>query len=270
MTFTEKGLTADNLDLKFRGDPAQLSIAMPDQGNNKGALQFDLRGRLGLGALLGKQAPLFEPFFDGRSHWKVELTIPKRSANRGPRFSIDFQSDLVGTTVDLPKPLAKTAKLERPLKGRAEIADGMRLTLAYAPDAQALIQLTRDNGKLRFNRGELRINDGTPELPDKPGLQTFARLDKFDLTALGSGKPLPDWFTTLQAQIDELVVGGQRLHHTNVDLTNKVNELYLDLEGKDVAGQIIVPAVLDSRRPIRVQLQHMVLSSDSANSNSTG
>ena len=264
LTFTERDLNAAKLKVEFRGDPAQLSITTLQKGSDKGALQFNLRGQLGLNALLGKQAPLFEPYFAGRSDWNVQLTIPKQAAKTDPRFSIDFQSALDGMSVKLPKPLAKTTKVKRSLKGHAEIGTDMHLTLDYAPDAQALIQLTRDNGKFSFNRGELRIDSGTPELPNEPGLKTLARLDEFDLAAFGAGEPLPEWFKTLQAQIGELAIGQQRLQNTTVSLTNSKNGLNLQLQGKDVAGRIVVPAAVNKSHPIQAQLRHMVLSLNDA------
>lgn len=263
LKFTERDLNAEQLKLKFRGDPARLNIATVKAGTGREALQFQLQGQLGLNALLDKQAVLFEPHFSGRSDWNVVLTIPKKPLHDASRFSIDFQSDLAGMKVDLPKPLAKPAADKRTLKGRAEIGTGMRLSLDYAPDAQALIQLIRENGKLQFHRGELRINSGAPELPVEPGLNTIARLREFDLSALGAGsEALPDWFTHLQADIDELTIGEQRLRNTAVRLTQQNQELHLQLQGNDVSGQIIVPASLSSQRPIRAQLQRVLLSSD--------
>lgn len=118
--FSDDGFSADSLAASAAGEPIELSISAGEFTSTPAhAAEASLRGDVPAQALFGEY-PELAPYLarlSGRSSWAVELAVPDDGAPQQLRV----RSDLVGTEVALPAPLAKAPELARALDVRLEL-----------------------------------------------------------------------------------------------------------------------------------------------------
>ncbi|MBB5208559.1 YhdP family protein [Chiayiivirga flava] len=111
--FSEKGFSAEELNVGFGGAVATLNVAVGDYTSSEAWIaQASLRGRFGVDALLAPREALhwLRPWLRGESNWVLELSVPRGDGARAAVQNLRVASDLVGTAIDLPAPLRKPAE----------------------------------------------------------------------------------------------------------------------------------------------------------------
>ena len=278
LLFDQDSLKASDLKLNFRGSPARLAIAMKGKpGQKDRQMHFRLRGQLDRNALLGPTADALQSQISGRSDWDVLLKVPlddlAQNSEQNNNYQLELHSDLRGMAINLPAPLAKSRDSKKNIKLDVLIKPDKTLQLAidYAKNTHAsthaLLQLSDDNGEVRFDRGELRINSGIAQLPVESGLNIIARLAKYDAlsnSTAGSdngvdGHTLPDWFNQLQANIGELKVGDYVLSDTQIQLRRSSKQSEIKLNGQHINGELIIPDRPKINQPLQVSLKKLAL-----------
>lgn len=119
--FSQDGFAAESLAVAVDGEPAQftLKVGAPYTGDPALVAVARLHGELPPGTLLAHHEPLLwlGDWLAGKSAWSVGVDIPATVRGRASLPSrLHVESDLVGTTVSLPAPLAKDAATSMPLR----------------------------------------------------------------------------------------------------------------------------------------------------------
>ena len=268
LRFTESGLEAKGLQAWLRGEPIRLDLDLVGRMGRRD-LRARLRGRLGPRALVGEPAAkALERVVGGKSLWEATLTVPAhRRARRddSPPFRLDLTSDLRGVVVRLPAPLGKTADESRPLRIslRPRPRDVLELMLDYGEGVRAALELVDLAHDPRLTRGELRINAGAAKLPETPGLAVFAELPRWEWAAVSAAPAAvasPGFgLRSLDARIGELALGRRTVAGVTVNAVRQDDELRVALDGKALAGRVIVPDQPSLERPISAALQRLHL-----------
>ncbi|MGY0558207.1 MULTISPECIES: YhdP family protein [unclassified Lysobacter] len=140
--YSRNGFSAPELRVRHDGRAGTLSLRAGEglvrhPGN---IFEGKLVATFGSDALLQRAPELgwLAPYMDGRSQWSVELTVPKSAAGQTTATRLRLESDLRGTALSLPEPLAKPAgevlatSVETPLplgSGEIQVALGDVLAL---------------------------------------------------------------------------------------------------------------------------------------------
>jgi uncharacterized protein (TIGR02099 family) len=262
LNFTRSGLEAKDLRLVFRGQPARLNIGKPSK--DRGGIRFRMHGTFSVEELLGKSGAVLQPYLPGRSRWDIVLTAPPKQPGIRLPYDLTLSSDLHGTEVRLPPPMGKAANQKRTLSATTQLgkSDDLVLDLSYNVHTRALLELTDYRTKPNFKRGELRINTGSPQLPEHLGLNVAAHLARFEPTALLTAAPSsspPSWLNTVQARFDELALGNHTFPDVGIDLKVREDAVTIGLSGKTLAGRLDLPMVRDSNTPVSVKLRRLTL-----------
>jgi uncharacterized protein (TIGR02099 family) len=261
--FTEAGLTAKELRLLWHDEPVRMDIDTDPQPG--GDTRFHLYGQLSLRALAGSAADALAPYAEGRGQWDAVLAVPP---GRLDTFTLELASDLEGIQVKLPPPLAKPAATSRPfsLHARLDHSAELQLQLHYEPDTQAVLEIVAFPEQPRFSRGELRINSGAARLPKAPGLAVVAHLPRLTLAApapLTLRTPLvPSWLSTLDARLDELVIGKQSFAQVAVSARQRDDRLTVALDSQTLAGRLALPTLPGRETPLEIELQRLLLNTN--------
>jgi uncharacterized protein (TIGR02099 family) len=134
--FSERGVAAEGLEVRFGDQPGRFDLAIGSFSADPGhAAEARLQGRFEPRTLLAAQPAVewLQPFMIGASEWLLELAVPIDSDSVPTRLRV--RSDLVGTRLALPAPLAKSAAVQMPL--------------------DLAIDLPSERGKLELKLGEL-------------------------------------------------------------------------------------------------------------------
>jgi uncharacterized protein (TIGR02099 family) len=265
LTFTADGLSSDRIDLRFRGDPATLTIEPPLPTQREPTSRIRLRGAFELQTLLGEVAAALAPHVSGRTDWDLTVSVPATARDLAAGVDIAAVSDLRGIVVTLPPPFGKRADEIRRLTVRAKLPSGepLRASVNYGHDIEAAIEFAGLPSDPHLERGELRIDAGTARLPEWPGLAVVANLQEFDISTAVDGRSqfvtLPAWISGMEVQVQKLTVRHLVLTNVNLIVSRHDDAAQVDVTGGDVAGRIRIPAVPDRDHPVQFDIRRLVL-----------
>lgn len=172
------GFDAERLAVRHDGAPARLSLRAGDETRDRRqAFEAVLEGNLSADRLLQRVPELgwLQGRASGRSDWTALLTIP-RAAGKAPPAHLQLRSNLAGTALDLPAPLAKPAATSLPAtidttlpigEGEVRVVLGKRLALRARSTTQTGVRVVLGS-------------DTVAEPPPPSGLVVTGRTDALD------------------------------------------------------------------------------------------
>lgn len=203
------GFAAERLAVRHDGAPARLSLRAGDETRDpRQAFEAALEGNLAADRLLQRVPELgwLQGRASGRSDWVALLTIPRgaaparsaaarpgasrpATADQSPPAHLQLRSNLAGTALDLPAPLAKPAAAVLPAtidttlpigEGEVRVVLGRRLALRARSAAQTGVRVVLGS-------------DTVADPPPPSGLVVTGRTDALDAlewvaVARGGGK----------------------------------------------------------------------------------
>jgi uncharacterized protein (TIGR02099 family) len=249
--FTDGGVLAPALEVRYAGQPARFSLAVGDFASDpEHAAEASLGGRLDPRTLLAAQPALewLHPYLLGASEWLLELVVP---AAEQANSTLTISSDLVGTRIGLPAPLAKADAVQMPLALRLE------LPAALPGDAAPARRLELRLGELLRLSGALGDSGrfdgvaafGTADTVDPParGIRVIGQAAVLDIAgwaglalATADGEGL---LADLDLSTGELDLAGRSFSDTRLRFSrNAAGGARLDVGGTGLQGVVEFPA----------------------------
>lgn len=275
--FDQKGFRADNLQAKWHGSPALLSIALGgDTGNPAYQLQAALTGAFSPVAMLQDYPDLaaLSKIAQGTAKFRIGFDIAAGGKPEDAPKSLSVQSDMRGITLQLPAPLDKPASTALPMDLR------LGMPIAGAEIDLALGDLLRARGHLpdaaAKKPASLGVMFGTsqPEIPAS-GMVVNGRAPTLDLggwaqlaagegaasnpqtsTAAAAVSGLPA-LTSAQVTTPQALAFGTKLGELSLHFAADVGADVISFDGKSLAGTLTLPTENLSQRGISANLQHL-------------
>ncbi len=252
LRFTHDGLLADALDASYRQRPAKLTVAI---GSFVAEASHVFEARVSgvyPAAVVFADVPVLAPVvahWQGESTWQAEVAVAAPVDGRA-RTQLTLDSDLLGTAIDLPEPLAKPATASWPLhidldlpyagqRARLRLGDVLAAT-AQLPDANKAFGL-----RLQFGAGDA----GEPPASDIVIGGRVRQLDTggwLDVVGADSGTA-EGLVRSIDVQADDLLLGGRHFAQTRLAIDNAPQATHIRVDGAAIAGQLDIPRPLDAR-----------------------
>jgi uncharacterized protein YhdP len=232
---------------------------------DKSNIIFDAVGTTRLEALSQRvDLPVF-PYLAGQSKWQASLMIPLMNENRTAKPTLRLESNLVGTAVQYPQPLAKSVEDERSLAMVAEFGEeGSVWHLGYGDEILAgVFELASNNGHSELKRGELHLG-AAAQLPEDEGLRIAGKVQHFDSDA---------WWPVIFADEKnnkeslvnrvDMVFGSaelfdQTFHDVELNAIHFPGVWSADVKSKELGGNIRLPDMPE--QVVEMDLSHFHLS----------
>jgi uncharacterized protein (TIGR02099 family) len=245
--FSDAGFEAAGLQVTFEEAPGEFTLQVGEAYTGDAALaaRASLSGQFAPQVLLARHPPLawLDPWLSGRSNWTLRLDVPRATAGTAaPASRLSIDSDLVGTTISLPAPLAKPAgealalSLRAPLpvrQGEVELAlaDLMRLRARIGDDdtLTGLLQMGAGDD-LPLPAQGLAVA-GTASDLDVAGWIGFAAQGE------GAGNLGP-----VDLQVRSLDLLGSVFADTRLQLRRESGQVRVQVAGAGVAGSVEIPS----------------------------
>ena len=287
--FSDRGFAADSLAVTLDGDPAvfSLDVGAGYTGDAALAARATLTGELPADTLLARHEPVawLGDWFTGRSQWDVTVEIPETPvAGDAPPSRLRVASDLVGTGIALPAPLAKDGaqalplRLDAPLplhagemtlqlgdtlmamRARADtdgdLAGRIRFGAATVDAALPARGLVVDGrvtaldaaGWIGFAAGGAGAPDATDAVP--PSEAAVAQPGDAPATTAATtpvaraGGPGADAVREIDLQVDALDLLGSPLGEARVQLRRGAAVTRVQVTGAAIAGSVEIPETL--------------------------
>jgi uncharacterized protein (TIGR02099 family) len=277
-TFELHNLEARASDLRglFLDGPFTASVT-PDVGMARapdGAVAVNVQA---VGRASGSRLPGFIGLPEGigmrgAASWDLVLRSERPSATAGWTTHVNVATNLVGVTIDAPKPFAKAADQARDTRVRLDFNPDDRNDVAIeSGGARAQLSFLERDGRWQLDRGLARFDGGPMPRTPRTGLQVVGDWPEFDLgewLALGSSTSgrgqLADWLGRVDVRLEEARVFGYQLRDVQAQLDEDGTNWLVDLECPMVEGRVTVPLDTRSDAPILLDLRKLVLQSTPA------
>lgn len=249
-SYDREGFTADALRVLHDGQPGQLDLRagaghVRDRGN---AFEAGLDATLDADALLDYAPDLawLKPRVAGRSPWTVLVSIPKSAAaataDATPPARLRLSSNLIGTRLSLPVPLAKPAAASLATAVETSLPFGAGdITVAFGQRMALRARSGSGQTGVRVVLGGDRVGEAAPA----SGLVASGRTPELDaiewmaLTAGGGGNALP--LRSLDITTDELRLLGGGFADVRLRAHPVAGATRIRADGPTLAGTLSVP-----------------------------
>lgn len=264
LRFNQKGMTVDGLDAKFRGRPVKLALAIGGAASDpRHAFEASLSGRYPATTVFADVPAILPALtrFPGDSTWKAGVDIDTSAA--GGRKRLTLQSDLRGTAIQLPAPLAKDADAALPFK--------LTLDLPYAGQAfeatlgnLVTVKARLSDAKRPF-AARVEFGTATPTAPPTQGVSIGGRAPDFDaggwidLARLNSGEGgrIGGVLQGIDLRVDDFLIGGRGFGEMRMNIDSNAAAATIRLDGKAAAGTLTIPNVDLASRGVTAKFQHV-------------
>ena len=168
LNFTEKSLSAQNVNTEILGGPAKFSL---NTGTDK-IIHINASGHIQEAGIQKLASNVMTNALQGSTDWLGEITINK------PLVDVNIHSNLVGMAITLPAPLGKTAvqKSEFSLIKKQTSPTADNIDINYANVLSAKILRSDKGGNLVFDRADVGVNMPAAT-PKEAGLTLHGKME---------------------------------------------------------------------------------------------
>ncbi|WP_291212452.1 YhdP family protein [Dokdonella sp.] len=241
--FTQQGLAAEALDVTYRERPAKLSLDIGSFASDPAhALELRLDG-LFPAATVFADAPVLAPVvahLQGESAWSALVAVGAVDSGAAP-IHLTLDSDLVGTTIDLPVPLDKSATARWPLHIALDLPyAGQRVAVRLADLLAISAQLPADDKpfgmRLRFGAadagmppaGEILVDGNLPQLDAGAWIEL----------ALAGGGTAGAAAHAIDVRGADVVLGGRHFADVRLAIENLAQATRIGIDSAALAGTL--------------------------------
>ncbi len=263
--FTQKGVSAENLQVVALDTPLSVDAASQPQANGQHNTLISIRGDIPVSRVLERLDIPFGHYFKGRSAWLVELNIaPPRSRTEAGEIDLTVHSDLVGTHIDLPAPLWKPVKQTRPFSLSVRVAGPRRLERWQARYAD-ILSVAAKTPAARPTPQSVMLNFGGGEakLPKTDGYYAKGNVDIVDFDAwrdmlfkLAEDKTMPERvfgaLINTQLHINRLHVFNSHINAIDLTIESESNAWQINANSDLLSGYARLPRPFDSANAFKV------------------
>lgn len=247
--YGDGGFAANGLSVRNEGAPGRLSLRAGNDyvRDRKQAFEAELDASMGTKALIDRAGNLgwLKPYVDGRSTWTVGVALPKGTGRNAAPSKLTLRSNLVGSTLELPAPLRKSASVSLPTTVEADLPMGEGEVRVALGNLAALRARSRgDQTGLRVVLGSNRVD----EAPPTSGLVatgSAGTLDAIDWIGIanagdddkGGGMPL----RRIDLHADRLALLGGVFPDARIVVSPGSGSANVAVSGPALAGNVTIP-----------------------------
>jgi len=264
MTFDGAGFSAKGLTTAFRGQPAQLDLAIAGAtGDPSTIVDASVSGAFTVGEMTGEYESLkwLGDIAKGRGNFRVGFDLRKTGKGDETAQTLRVDSDLRGVELTMPTPVKKAANVATPLSVTVGIpVDGARLDLALGDVVRGRLRLPTDKEPIAaaFNLGS-----AAPATMPAQGYLIGGHAVKLDVSGwvqyvvgLSTGGTGPG-LSSLDVAADDGEVFGQHFANMHIVAKPGPQELALRVDSDGMAGQLTVPNDDLRRRGITARMDRL-------------
>lgn len=249
--YGDGGFAANGLNVRNEGAPGRLSLRAGNDyvRDRKQAFEAELDASMGTKALIDRAGNLgwLKPYVDGRSTWTVGVALPKGTGKNVAPSKLTLRSNLVGSALELPAPLRKSANVSLPTTVEADLPMGEgEVRVALGNIAAVRARSRGDQTGLRVVLGSNRVDEAPPAsgLVATGSAGTLDVVDWIGLAYAGGGSDDKGGGLALRRidlRADRLALLGGVFPDARVQVSPGANGSHVVVTGAALAGNVLVP-----------------------------
>ena len=268
VTVTRDTIQSDGLTARFLGEPVSIDLTHAAEDMPQFAAIATVTGTATADALIGELGVPLRGLLGGSTRYNARILFPRGKIENPVPLHIAVESNLSGIGLDVPAPMGKTAGEPQPMAVHIEFPEPNRIE-SFGSSADSLkwaLSFIKEEGDWDFDRGVVALGGADVIEPETRGLHIVGETPEIRLrdwleTApqgsknTGSG----DRIRSIDLVVDDIYVIGQRLSRHRVRLDRGAQEWFIELDGEQAVGSLIVPYDFAGDRPLVVDMQKLIL-----------
>ena len=261
---TESQIVVDKMPGEFNKQPVSVSVVTQTK-NEQNFVVSGLHGELDLKAVAKNwQSPVAE-YLSGRSTVSAELELALGDKTIKPKLTIN--SDLRGTTIELPAPFGKGADPQKMLNVRTLFnSDNSDVYFDYADTLSGAVRVDLTSKVKGVSRADIRLNDAVPKMPSTDKIQIKGRLAYFNLDQwlasplIRRGKgTLLNRLELVEVKVDRFRYLRKNLQKLYLQIGQQDSDWHIKLNSDAVRGRIMLPKQGFGKRGLSINLDYINL-----------
>jgi len=260
------GVEGRDIEAVFLGSPVRIELTSAAEAGADIAAIALAESRISAAALVEQAGIPLAGDIAGETDYQATVRFPRAGLEDGPPVTIRVESRLEGMAVNLPEPAAKPAEEAWPFSFEVAFPEAGLLGISgfYGQTAKWTAEVGREAEGWRLTRGNVHLGPGLPALPTGSGLYLTGSLERLRLggwldRAMAGEGAAGGLIRAADLDIGDLYAFGQRARNVGLQLERNPSDWLVQVDGPTVAGSIIVPAALDSGRPLVLDMQRLHL-----------
>lgn len=270
-------ISATGLAGYYRSSPVTIDIHPGPETKqlSEAYTDFIIQGDMQIEDLVKPLPDFLAAGVDGASHWTINTRLWFEPAAEKPRLRVTAQSDLSGSSMRYPPPLSKPPQTFTDFSFSGDLFTDLRFHFQVLQQdrfkADGQLDLTREAQPLDW----LNLSFGSSEpMALRQGISVNGTLQSFDLDqwlaylapfkqvdAAGAAEatsPL-SLLNRVEVNVGAASLAGQTAHQAELKIDNSGNHLLIDIDSEEVVGRIVYPYEENIEEPIRADLQRLIL-----------
>lgn len=268
VTVTRDTIESEGLAARFLGEPVSIDLTHAAEDMPKYAAIASVSGTATADALIGELRVPLKGLLGGSTRYNARILFPRGKIEDPMPLQIAVDTNLSGIGIDVPAPMGKSAGDQQPMVVNIEFSEPDRID-SYgnsADDFKWALSFRKEAEQWDFDRGVLALGGADLIEPDTRGLHIVGETPEIRLrdwleTAPqetknpGSG----DRIRSIDLLVDDIYFVGQHLSRHRVKLERGAQEWFIELEGEQVVGSLVVPYDFAGDQPLVVDMQKLIL-----------
>lgn len=268
VSFSESGLTINNLGAQFLGSPIGIK-AQSKKSSSGNSTELTAQGLLRTDEVLSHFNIPAHSFFTGPAQWDVALNIPLSSKTQEEAaITLTAKSNLIGTAISLPEPLRKDTATKNGVIVKASFDNPEFQNWQIDTDTARLHVRTKAEAGLQslnvlFGQGQFKpqfsngifVNGVSPELAFDGWIEAINQIIADLPESDGPPAPLLPIYADVGAQ--QLVVGQSRMGVARVRANTDDGYINVVMNSSHLRGSIRIPrAHWDRKQAIKARIAY--------------
>lgn len=253
LAFNRSGSLPSSMTALLNNVPVAVQVAA-----DNGANRVTIDGRLALADLVPTMATMLSTYSTGTSEWRLVIVLPalrKPSGRNDNRYlQLHAESDLLGTALDLPAPLAKSDQVRQAIRLGARFSKSeAHYELAYKGQLHARLRAAKN---APYYAGHIHFGQEAAAAPADRFRVTGAIADTVDAKAWhallqqlsdnGTQLPWRYYLADINLLFKQLHWRHHRWHDVIVIMKMQDNQVWaLRVHEDDINGTIYIPPLKD-------------------------
>ncbi len=268
VTVTRDTIRSEGLTARFLGEPVSIALTHAAEDMPMYAAIASATGTATADALIEELGIPLKGLLGGSTRYNARIMFPRGKIENPVPLHIAIDTNLNGIRLAVPAPLGKAAGEPRPLSIHIEFPEPDRIeSFGNSVDdlAWALI-FQKEEEHWDFDRGVVALGGARLVEPETRGLHIVGETPEIRLTdwletaPQGTDNPAAsERIRSIDLFVDDIYVVGQHLSRHRVKLDRGAEEWFIELDGEQAVGSLVVPYDFAGEKPLVVDMQKLIL-----------
>ncbi|OGT35947.1 MAG: TIGR02099 family protein [Gammaproteobacteria bacterium RIFCSPHIGHO2_12_FULL_37_14] len=273
LNFSEDTATAKNLQGELFKQPVNINVTTLPKAKDITIIQAEFSSHLSMTNIENWLKIPFSSVVQGATDVITKINLSFKAP-----LSVQFSSNLVGVSLQIPDPYKKGPSESRNFSADIIISDNepLRIKLIYDNLFSAALITERKNDKFKLLSVNFRLGGGDPSWPVSSGLYITGELDQIDWDKIKQYASQSEHthlanlsLRAVDIKTNMLDIFGQHLNDVHLKVIPEQQAWKIDISSAEVEGQLHVPMKINSHELIDAQFKRLGLHGGNASATET-